>query len=74
MYQSAFNRDSEIGRDQMMLSELDYWRSGPSSRDSVQPDSMAWEAASPIRVTAGQLGVALLTVGLLALVFVTGIL
>jgi hypothetical protein len=74
MYHSTYNRESELGRDQLLQSGLDFWRSGPSVREAAQPDAAAWEAASPIRVTPGRLGLVLLTAGLLLVVFVTAFL
>lgn len=74
MFESTGNQYSEVGRDHFMHSELDFWRSGPSIRERVQPDVRAWEAGSPFHVTPGQMGIALLTIGLLVIVLAMGIL
>jgi hypothetical protein len=74
MFESTYNRDSEVARDQFGLAELEYWRNGTSLRPNVQSDPQAWEAGSAFRLTSGQLGIALLTVSLLVIVLATGIL
>ena len=74
MFKSTYTQGSEIERDAMVLVGLEYWRNGTSLREDVQPNLQAWEAGSPFRVTAGQMGIALLTISLLVIVLATGVL